>query len=87
MSQQNQIAIGKKIVGRLGKDDHWVTTSTAGWTFAAATPELPEESNRPIDVLRVHKVKDALVLCDDDFGQPAIESERMARGTVSVVLI
>lgn len=60
MPQKDKVAIGKKIVGRLGKDDHWVTTSTAGWTFAAATPELPEESNRPIDVLRVRKVNGAL---------------------------
>lgn len=91
MPQKNQIAIGKKIVGRLGKDDHWVTTSTAGWTFTAATAELPEESNRPIDVFRVHKVKGTLVLCDEDFVQSAIESERMTRGAGrgggSVVLV
>ncbi|CAM9572347.1 unnamed protein product, partial [Pylaiella littoralis] len=39
-------AIGKAIVDRPGKDDGWVTTDTAGWTFAAATREIPEKNHK-----------------------------------------
>ena len=52
----DQIAIGKAIVGRLGKDDNWVTSSTAGWTFAAATREMPEGCRRPVSVEKLRQV-------------------------------
>lgn len=56
LSRRDQIAIGKAIVGRPGKDDHWVTSSTAGWTFAAATAEFPENILRPVSFNRLREV-------------------------------
>eukprot|EP00903_Cladosiphon_okamuranus_P020124 g18479.t1 len=56
MSRPDQIAIGKAIVDRPGKDDFWVTNSTAGWTFAAATREVPEDFPIRVDVGRLRKV-------------------------------
>ncbi|CAM9689038.1 unnamed protein product [Laminaria digitata] len=56
LPRRDQIAIGKAIVGRLGKDDNWVTNSTAGWTFAAATREMPEGCRRPVSVEKLRQV-------------------------------
>lgn len=60
LPRRDQIAIGKAIVGRLGKDDNWVTNSTAGWTFAAATREMPEGCRRPVSV---EKLRQASTYC------------------------
>lgn len=56
MPRRDQIAIGKAIVDRPGRDDHWVISGTAGWTFAAATKEVPEEGARPVSVDRLRRV-------------------------------
>ncbi|CAN0266191.1 unnamed protein product, partial [Hapterophycus canaliculatus] len=42
LPRRDRNAIGKAIVGRPRKDDHWVTTGTAGCTFTAATTDFPE---------------------------------------------
>ncbi|CBJ29002.1 hypothetical protein Esi_0130_0034 [Ectocarpus siliculosus] len=41
MPRRDRIAIGKAIVNRPRRDDHWVTTDTAPLSFAAATKEFP----------------------------------------------
>ncbi|CAN0349190.1 unnamed protein product [Ectocarpus sp. 6 AP-2014] len=41
MPRRDRIAIGKAIVNRRRRDDHWVTTDTAPLSFAAATKEFP----------------------------------------------
>ncbi|CAM9185524.1 unnamed protein product [Ectocarpus sp. 12 AP-2014] len=41
MPRRDRIAIGKAIVDRPRRDDHWVTTDTAPLSFAAATNEFP----------------------------------------------
>ena len=56
LPRRDRIAIGKAIVGRLGKDDNWVTNSTAGWTFAAATREMPEGCRWPVSVEKLRQV-------------------------------
>lgn len=66
MPRQDQIAIGKAIVGRLGRDDHWVTNGTAGWTFAAATLEFPVEGARPVNVDRLRQVLQQRAAFDSD---------------------
>ncbi|CAN0044355.1 unnamed protein product [Ectocarpus fasciculatus] len=44
MPRRDRIAIGKAIVDRPRRDDHWVTTDTAPLSFAATTKELPVNS-------------------------------------------
>lgn len=44
MPRRDRIAIGKAIVDRPRRDDHWVTTDTAPLSFAAATKEVPANS-------------------------------------------
>lgn len=56
LPRKDRNAIGKAIVGRPGKDDHWVTTGTAACTFTAATREFPEDFRKPVNVHRLRQV-------------------------------
>lgn len=55
MTRPDQISLGKAIVGRPGRDDRWVNSNTAGWSFAAAGPDIPESGHQPL--LRTNRLR------------------------------
>lgn len=75
--KRDQISFAKAIVGRRGKDDNWVIGGIAGCTFAAATPQTPEESARPVRLDRLRQVN------HDD---PYVVLQKRGRGTPGFLL-